>query len=107
MIRVILLHIHSGKYTTTFPIVVFATLFADKVTPNFSLFPLTDLDLQEGWSLLGGHYLLACVFVCPRSVHIYMGCLLWLGTAAVIKGHFAKTKDSFLLQIPLYACQHI
>ena len=45
--------IHSGKYATTFPIVVFATLFADKVTPNFSVFSLTHLDLQDvGWIII-------------------------------------------------------
>jgi len=33
--------------------VVFATLFADKVTPNFSVFSLTDLDLQDvGWIII-------------------------------------------------------
>ena len=42
--------IHAGKYSTTFPVVVFATLFAVKVTPGFSVF---SLDLQDvGWIII-------------------------------------------------------
>jgi len=45
--------INAGKYSTTFPVIVFATLFAVKVKPGFSVFSLTNLDLQDvGWIIL-------------------------------------------------------
>jgi len=69
--------IHSGKYATTFPIVVFVTLFADKVTPNFSVFSLTDLDLQ--------------VFFCGS---LFAGLCLCLSTLCThLNGMFTVTGD--------------
>lgn len=42
--------INAGKYSTTFPVVVFATLFAVKVKPGFSL---AHLDLNDvGWIII-------------------------------------------------------
>ena len=45
--------INAGKYSTTFPVVVFATLFAVKVKPGFSVFDLSHLDLKDvGWIII-------------------------------------------------------
>ena len=42
--------VNAGKYFTTFPVVIFATMFATKVKPNFNIL---NLDWQEyGWILV-------------------------------------------------------